>query len=180
MFIEEYLICWNAKQAAINAGYEITHKDAAYTGIKLLEHPKIREAIQRRIKKRAMDADEIVARLSSEASADIGDFVDIAINEETGEQTIVLDLKRAKEQGLTHLIKSIKPTKHGIEFELHDAQRAKQLLARIYGMTDHRQNEQKTVVVIASDELAAARVEATRRRQERFLAAPEPEVIDSE
>jgi phage terminase small subunit len=137
-FIEEYTVDFNATQAAIRAGY--SERTARAIGSENLTKPDIEAAIQERINNLAMKADEVFIRLSDMARADVGDFMDIE------SMSFNLSLEKAKELGLTHLIKKVKQRttitqkkdgdeeeQHWIEIELHDSQSALDKLARIHG-----------------------------------------------
>jgi len=130
VFIDEYLKDCNATQAAIRAGY--AHPNTQ--GPRLLLNVSISDAIKARLDERAMKADEVIERLTSMARGDMGDFMDIE------RMTFSLNLAKAKEKGLTHLIHKIKDRvvmtskgsgddieeteTHTIEIELYDAQTA--------------------------------------------------------
>jgi len=143
VFIEEYLQCFNATEAAKRAGY--SEKTAAVIGHENLNKPNISAVIKQRLKEKAMQTDEILQRLSDMARADLGDFMDIE------SMSFHLSLEKAKELGLTHLIKKVRQKttirqkrdgdeeeEHWIEIELHDSQSALEKLARIYAMfKDH-------------------------------------------
>lgn len=72
----------------------------------------------------------MLVRLSDIASGTIGDFIEVG---EDG-RTYKVDLKKAKRLGKLHLIKSLKPTQHGIGVELYDAQSALETLARYHSL----------------------------------------------
>jgi phage terminase small subunit len=127
VFIEEYLTCWNATEAARRAGYTYPNKQ----GPRLLVDVGIKAEIEQRISEKAMSADEVLTRLAEHARGDMGDFLDIS------SMGFQVDLSLAKEKGLTHLIKKVKQRttttlpKEGvetetsdIEIELYDAQAA--------------------------------------------------------
>ena len=127
IFIDEYLRCFNATEAARRAGY----KNARREGSRLRTFEDINKAIQESISERAMGKDEVVDRLGEHARGDMGDFMDI------GSMAFSLDLNKAKELGLTRLIKKVRQktvttvAKDGteeetntIEIELYDAQAA--------------------------------------------------------
>ena len=129
VFIEEYLQCWNAAEAARRAGY--SERTARIQASRLLSKANMQEEIQRRISEKAMSADEVLLRLGDMARGDIGQFMDIE------SMSFNVSLKTAKELGLTHLIKKIKQRttitqkkdgdeeeNHWIELELHDSQSA--------------------------------------------------------
>ena len=107
IWIEEYLTCWNATEAARRAGYRWPNK----VGPAKLD--KFRNIISERLAKKAMGADEVLARLAGIARADIGDFV--PPNREDS------SLLYAKEQAISYLVKSVTDTKYGQKFELHDS-----------------------------------------------------------
>ena len=130
MFIEEYLISFNATKAAIDAGY--SENTACSIGSENLRKPHIAEAIEKRIAERAMTADEVLQRLADMARGDMGNFLDV-----TSIGIFTLDLDKAKELGLLHLVKKVKDRSvmsvdksgmetetHTFEVELYDAQSA--------------------------------------------------------
>lgn len=127
VFVEEYLSCWNATEAAKRAGF--AHPNMA--GPRLILKDSIRELVEQRISEKAMSADEVLTRLAEHARGDMGDFLDIS------SMGFQVDLSDAVEKGLTHLIKKVKQrttttlSKDGvetetsdIEIELYDAQAA--------------------------------------------------------
>lgn len=124
LFCLHYASTLNATQAAIQAGYSA--KTAYSQGQRLLKNVEIKKRISALLKEQTIDATEVLGRLSSMATCDIGDFYN-----EQGE----LDLMAAKRKGLTHLIKKIKYAKDGsfIEsIELHDPQSALVHLGKAY------------------------------------------------
>jgi phage terminase small subunit len=134
-FIAEYLKDFNGTQAAIRAGY--SERTARQIANKLLTLVDISEAIDAEIAERSMSADEVLKRLAEHARADMGDFLDI------GSMAFQVDLEKAKEKGITHLIKKVKmrttttlskegveTETHDIELELHDPQAALVQLGR--------------------------------------------------
>jgi len=70
-FVEEYLVDFNATQAAIRAGY--SQKTAYAIGSENLRKPEISEAISERL----MSENEVIARLSDIARGDIKDLMSI-------------------------------------------------------------------------------------------------------
>lgn len=116
-FIEVYLRTFNASAAAREAGY--SERSAGAIGHELLKKPEIRAAIDARLDELKMSADEVLTRLSEQARASLGDFVQI---DASGKPEIALSPSKM------HLIKSLKirPTEFGTsyEFEMYDAQQA--------------------------------------------------------
>ena len=70
VFIEEYLKCWNASEAARHADY--AHPGSQ--GHSLLKILEIQEEIERRIEEKAMGADEVLTRLAEQARSDIANM----------------------------------------------------------------------------------------------------------
>lgn len=122
-FVEHYLICFNASEAARRAGY--SDKTAGAIGWENLKKPEIAEVISRRLQETAMGADEVLMRLAAHARSDMGEWLS-----DDG----YIDIAAMKEQGATHLLKKVKRTERSgetksggiwqetrIEVELHDA-----------------------------------------------------------
>ena len=139
-FINEYLKDFNATQAAIRAGY--SEKTAHAIGYENLRIPEVKEQIDNRFDEMSMSADEAIKRMSDIARADIGDFMDIE------SMSFDISLKKAKELGLTHLIKKVKQNtkitlaksedgedveNHYVEIELHDPKDALKEILKIRG-----------------------------------------------
>ena len=139
IFIDEYLKDCNATQAAIRAGY--SENGAKQQGSHLLTLIDVSEEINKRLADKAMAADEVIRRLTEHARGDIGDFLDIE------SMSYHINLEKAKELGLTHLIKKVKERTvmtsnksgeetetHTFEIELYDAQAALALLGKYHGL----------------------------------------------
>jgi len=134
----------NATEAARMAGYAEPNTQ----GPRLLVNVGIRAAIDAKLDRVAMSADEVLARLSDIASADPADFIDFdpppkppPKNPDDPDEPdawedvgLRLRLDLAKRRGKTHLIKSIKAGKYGLSIELHDAQAALEKLAKYHGL----------------------------------------------
>lgn len=127
-FVEHYLICWNASEAARCAGY--SRKNANVVGPRLLANVGIKAAIDARLTELQMSADEILVRFTEQARGSMADFVDV--------NTTTIDLKKAKRARKLHLLKSLTRTvgefTDTVKIELYDAQQALAHLARIRGM----------------------------------------------
>lgn len=76
-----------------------------------------------------MSADEVLARLTAQARADIADVVRI-----TKGRINVQDLRELQALGLSQNIKSISETRHRIAVEMYDAQAALIALGRAHGL----------------------------------------------
>jgi phage terminase small subunit len=137
VFVDEYLKCWNATEAARRAGYAHAHVQ----GPRLLSNVSVAPIVKARISEKAMSADEVLTRLGEHARGDMGDFLDIS------SMAHQVDLAKAKELGLTRLIKKVNQrttttlSKDGvetetnyIEIELYDAQAALVHLGKHHGL----------------------------------------------
>lgn len=112
IFVQEYLSCWNASEAARRAGYR---GRANTIGPRLLANVGIAEEIQQRIAERTMGPDEVLMRLGEQARNEHGNYIT-----ETG----LVDLPKLIRDGKSHLIKGVKETPQGKVIEFYDAQAA--------------------------------------------------------
>lgn len=124
IFIEEYLRCWNATEAAKRAGY--SEKTAAVIGHENLRKPNIAEAIQKRIDEKIMSTDEILVRFAEQARG--------IPNEYREPFTGQIDIRKLIADGLGHLIKKDYDNAQGRVLEFYDPQFALDRLARIKGL----------------------------------------------
>jgi phage terminase small subunit len=132
MFIETYLQCWNASEAARVAGYSFPN----VAGTRLLANVSIAARVSERIAATAMSADECLKRLAEIARGSLKPFVT-----EVGED-VWPDLVSAQADENFHLLKKIKPkrrvggppdnqwTETEIELEIHDPMRALELIGK--------------------------------------------------
>ncbi len=131
VFVDEYLKCWNASEAARRAGY--TEATAGSQGNRLLKNAEISAEIDERVKASSMSANEVLERLSDFARVTMADFVDIPEN--LDQRLPTFNLLKAIRAGKGHLIKKFKYKAEGdFEFELVDAQAALAQLVKIHGM----------------------------------------------
>lgn len=129
-FINEYLQCWNATEAALKAGY--SERSAQQIGSENLSKPVIVEQIRFRLNEMTMSADEALVSLSDIARGDISDFFDVA-----GKLPII-NFDKAKEAGKLGLIKKVTFKNGQISFELYDKQRALETVAKHHGLLTER------------------------------------------
>jgi phage terminase small subunit len=133
IFINEYLKCWNATEAARQAGY--SEKTARAIGAENLTKPYIWDRIQQALRESAMSAEEVLMRLGDHARGDLAYFADVD------------DLRDLVDNSKSHLVKKIKrvitKTKDDteitrFEIELYDAQAALEKLGRHHGLFTDR------------------------------------------
>ena len=126
MFVEAYLTTWKPTEAARQAGYANPDRQ----GYRLLRYVEIQEAIEQRLKEKAMGADEVLARLAEQARVNIGDFISeatIPVIDANGElikelAAVNLNWDEIKKRG--YLVKKITSTQNGPAIELVDNQTA--------------------------------------------------------
>lgn len=122
VFVDEYLVSWNARAAAVEAGYK------AADGQRLLQRSLIRAVLAKRVDDRAMSANEALERLAQHARASIADVLT-----EDGQ----VDVSALVRSEAAHLVKSIEWTKYGPKIVLHDAQAALFKIADALGLFNH-------------------------------------------
>lgn len=132
-FVNEYLQCWNASEAARRAEYA----QPGQQGHRLLKNVEIAAEIARRVADRAMTADEVLVRLAEQARGSIEDFADIQDGIPNG---LFLNFEKAKAAGKLGLIKKVKYNAQGYpEIELHDAQAALVHIGKALGLFTEQQ-----------------------------------------
>jgi phage terminase small subunit len=163
IFVDEYLKCWNASEAARKAGY--SKKTAGAIGAENLTKPEISDEIQARLKESHMSADEALDLLSALARGDMAKLMDVTA------MGFNLDMQKAQEAGLTKLIKKVKQKTTiynakkeseedrevtELELELYDSQAAIDKILHIHGKFvdkhDITLNDSNIVVRLVSDE----------------------------
>jgi len=131
-FVDHYLRCLNATEAAKKAGYRGNYDTLRSIGSENLTKPNIARHISEHFTASAMSRDEALQRLAEQGRVNIGDF--FMVNQEG---KLTLDFARVMSHG--YLIKSLTWTKTGPRIELHDAQRAIELIAKHHGAFVDRQ-----------------------------------------
>jgi phage terminase small subunit len=140
VFVAEYLKCWNASEAARRAGY--SERSAYSQGWENLRKPEIQALIQSRLDEVHMSADEALKLTADIARGDIAQLMDVY------GVGFSLNMAKAKELGLTKLIKKVKQktVTHiaksesdedrevvELEVELYDAQAALRDVLKVKG-----------------------------------------------
>ena len=156
-FIDHYLVCLNATEAARLAGY----KSPRQMGSENLSKPYIRQQIDKRLKSKTMTADEVIARLDEQARADIGVFFKVVeewtfyplplddildatevVDPETDEtrvsyfvRRVSIDPDRLIDPTYSHLLNKVSSTaRGGLTIELYSKQNALQMLGKHYAL----------------------------------------------
>ena len=132
-FVDEWLIDFNGKQAAIRAGYSA--KTAEATAARLLRNVKVQAEISRRQKdlqrRTEVTQDRVVKELACVA------FADASVVCVTDFDNLTEDQRAA--------IQGIKPTNFGWEIKLCDKIKALELLGRHIGMFNDKLDIKATV-----------------------------------
>ena len=138
IFIDEYVKCWNASEAARRAGY--SKNTCGAIGAENLIKPEIKTEIDDRLASIHMSSDEVLKEFADIARSDMGDFVDY---------NLLIDLSEARKRGLTKLIKKIKQKTitiigkketdedkeiTDIEIELYPRDKALEILGKYHGL----------------------------------------------
>lgn len=128
-WLEHYFKCgFNATEAARLAGYKWPNSRGPENIIAL------KAAIDARLDKMAMPANEVLARLGNHARITFDDFVHVIELDDQGRSTIIVSLAKAKERGVLDCIKKLTYHKDGgYTLELHDSQAALIHLDKAHG-----------------------------------------------
>lgn len=150
-FVECYLACWNAAEAARRAGY--SEKTARSIGAENLTKPDIQQAIQDRLAELKMGADEVLTRLAEQARGSLAPFLRVnGLGELSGfdlsdDQPLHL-LKKASHSKRTYK----DTTEETVTLELYDAQAALNMLGRHHKLfTDMTEHSGKVDVEYVND-----------------------------
>ena len=162
VFVEEYLHCWNATQAAKRAGYSA--KTARSIGSENLTKPDIRAAIQARLGDLKLSANEVLARLSEQARGSIQPFVKI-----TPDGLVRFDFSNPEALDHLYLIKKIRTKRrhkvqgHGkgaetweyetIDVELYNAQAALFMLGKYHKLFTDRVEMDNRLNIVGLEEM---------------------------
>lgn len=124
LFIDHYLDCLNATEAARRAGY--AESGIRVQGHRLLTNANIAAAVGLAMTERIMGAGEAAMRLSEHARGSIRGF--IATDEDGKPSGFSLTDDRP-----LHLVKKVSVTDKGWSFEMHDAQAALVNVLKLHG-----------------------------------------------
>lgn len=127
VFVEEYLQCWNATEAYSKAYPDATRETARRNGSDLLTKTDIQSAVQKRLAKKAMPADEVLARLALHARGDLSPFltsdgagIDLTTDEAKASLCLIKKVKtKSRSYGKDSPVYEVET-----EIELHDPQAA--------------------------------------------------------
>lgn len=162
-FVEEYLVDFNAKEAAIRAGYPA--RSAEKSAERLLRQPDIVAAVEKAVAARKekirVTADRIVEEYAHIAFANLRDFID------WGPEGIEMRPKAALSAADTAAIADIRPNGRGGNggVKLYDKQAALNALARHLGLFDPKARNGKADLTIDGKDAR----EVLRERLEKLM-----------
>jgi len=166
LFVQEYLIDLNAKQASIRAGY--SPANAEFQGHQLINNPKVKQAIElamyERVQRTKVTQDRVIEELAKIAfinSTDVVNSYDASLrNGATREDTAAISSIRVKRL----------PTREGFgverEIKLHDKIRALELLGKHLGLFNDKLNITADAVVRIVDDLSDSKDDVTETNGE--------------
>ena len=170
VFVEEYLICWNASEAARRAGYK---GKPNVVGPRLLANVSIQEAIKARVDELSMSANEVLLGLTAQARGNLGDFIVIG-----KEGATRIDIEKGRKAGKLRLVRKLSETKYGLSIELYDAQAAMVQIGRARGMfvdkvapTDPSGEKEWSPVAGMSEDDLHDELERMEQKRKRALSA---------
>ena len=132
-FIFEYAQSLNGTASARAAGYQGDANTLGVIAHENLRKPKVREAVDALLKDRAMQAAEVVARLSDQARGIPADCFEVY------GALISVDFDKLREYGLMHLIKKVSYDTEGRpRVEFYDAQTALAHLFKLHNLGPER------------------------------------------
>lgn len=147
MFCEEYLVDLNATKAAIRAGY--SPKSARQAGTENLSKPSIRAYIEKRVAEKESELiakqDELMRYLTAVMRREYKESVVVTLTKETSTYTPDAQGKMRKETVKEQTTEIVE-----IPARLSDANKAAEMLARIYGLFKDNmliESEERVVIV---------------------------------
>ena len=130
-FVQEYLVDYNGQQAALRAGY--SKKTARQQACRLLTKANIQRALTKQ-KAAIAERAEITSGMVLRAAAQIA-FSDMGDVANWNQFAVMLKDSDELPPEIRRTIKKVKQGAHGVEVEFYDKNRAIQLLANFFGLT---------------------------------------------
>jgi hypothetical protein len=136
VFVDNYLLTFNASEAAREAGYRHPRQEGHYL---LTRHDGVKAAVREQLEANAATREEAVARVSLIARTSIDDFLN-----EDGR----LDLAKARASGKLGAVRKMKfdpESGHCTELELYSALEANTTILKVTGALNDRQEADRVI-----------------------------------
>lgn len=158
LFCEEYLDCMNGTQAWITLNPETTYPSARAAASAKLTNPNVKAYLKKRMSEQLMGKEEILKRLKDQAEATLFPFVKI-----DNDGLTYFNFKDPEAKAHFYLIKKIRHRKketfnekngeateeNWVEVELHDAQKALELLGKYHALwVDKTEHTERRVIEV--------------------------------
>lgn len=167
LFAIEYVKDFNGTRAAQRAGFQGNDDSLAVTASRLLRYAKVQNKIRDLLAANAMAAEEALWRLAQMARLDISQFI------KAKNGSFEINWSSVNKYGF--LIKSITQTRYGPKLELHDSQKALELIGKHYGLfTDKIEHTWKAQLPEGYEPTAVQRQFAQLIAQAALKAKDEP------
>jgi hypothetical protein len=140
VWLEKYLECWNAAEAAREAGYKWPDR----TGWR--KKQELEPLIQAEIERRAMAADEVMTRLAERARFDVSPYL---VTAEDGQ--IAVDLDRLIADGYGRHIKGVTHTRYGDRVLFYDGQEVLILMTKLMGLDKSAADDRPIRIIVERD-----------------------------
>lgn len=154
----EYLQCFNATEAWSRVHKGCTRDSAMRLGSRWLRKVEVQKEIQEYFKAKHMDVDEVLGRLAEQARASHKPFIEV-----TDDGFVYFDFSNPEALEYMHLIKKIKTKRQRrvdgrgddaevwedewVEVELHDQQRALELIGKHLKLFNDKMEVEHTLSV---------------------------------
>lgn len=198
VFIDRYLVHFNATRAATEAGY--SEATAYSSGQRLLKDVEIAQEIEARLKEKHASADEVIGILADHARSDIGvffklveewTFYPLPTYEILGEKEVIddtdqenpktrisywvrhvcIDTDKLVDPRYSHLLREFSDSpKNGISIKLHDKQSAIDKILRVAG----RYKDNSTVLNIDMSTLTNSQLERLAKGEDVYTVLATP------
>jgi hypothetical protein len=143
LFALEYAASLNGTEAAARAGYSGDRNTLGVVAFENLRKPKVRAEIDRLLKERTLQANEVLSRLADQARGIPADCFNVH------GKLIGVDFEKLKEYGLLHLVKKVSYDRDGRPVvEFYDAQAALVHLGKHHGLFAERLEDDRPPVTI--------------------------------
>jgi len=142
---------YNGRAAAEAAGYGGNAATLSVIASENLTKPKIQTYISQLTGHSALEAEEVLSILGKQARGNLGDFLEMGIDLETGEEVARFNWQKLFSEG-GHLIESFSKTRDGFRIKLYSAQAAATQLGKNHRLwVDVVEQDPNELWIVAGD-----------------------------